>query len=114
MLRESNTSPPWCLTYSLWRAYAYNQFSRACACVFIGASISTNQTTGAEACGTCTLTELYGIMTRVGSDLFPCGQEDLEALAVQCGIMDGCVWRRMNFDNLAQMDEIAPAKMCAH
>eukprot|EP00752_Nemacystus_decipiens_P011039 g9808.t1 len=47
------------------------------------------RTTGAEACGTCTLKELYGIMSRVGSDLFPCGQEDLEALAGQCGITDG-------------------------
>lgn len=56
----------------------------------IVASLGT-QTTGAEACGTCTLKELHGIMARVGSDLFPCGQEDLEGLAAQCGVMDGCV-----------------------
>lgn len=49
------------------------------------------QTAGAEACGTCTVKELYGVMSRVGSDLFPDGQEELEALAAQCGIMDGCV-----------------------
>ncbi len=52
------------------------------------------QTAGAEACGTCTVKELYGVMARVGSDLFPNGQEELEALAAQCGIMDGCVGGR--------------------
>ena len=66
-------------------------FYLLCAC-YIGAS--TTQTTGAEACGTCTLKEIYGVMVRVGSDLFPPGQEDLEVLAAQCGVTDGCVWCR--------------------
>lgn len=34
-------------------------------------------------------------MARVGSDLFPCGQEDLEGLAALCGVVDGCVTFRV-------------------
>ncbi|CAM9298583.1 unnamed protein product [Ectocarpus fasciculatus] len=45
--------------------------------------------TSAEACGTCTMKELHGVMTRVGSDLFSCGQEELDRLAAQCGVVDG-------------------------
>ncbi|CAM9316088.1 unnamed protein product, partial [Hapterophycus canaliculatus] len=45
--------------------------------------------TAAEACGTCTLKELHGVMARVGSDLFPSGQEELESVAAQCGVVDG-------------------------
>lgn len=52
---------------------------------------SHEQATSAEACGTCTLKEIHGVMARVGSDLFPSGQEELESVAAQCGVMDGCV-----------------------
>lgn len=47
------------------------------------------QATSAEACGTCTMKELQGVMARVGSDLFSVGQEELDRLAAQCGVVDG-------------------------
>ena len=49
---------------------------------------SSFQTKNVESFGTCTMRELYGIMVRVGSDLFSFGKEEFEALAAQCSVFD--------------------------